>query len=150
MNTKLEINKSYDIRNKNRWGAVEVAVFSHETKKGVNVQSEYKSADARVTPQTQEELDLLHDSIENDAELLLSEIALNNMLANSEGTDYFVYHTGWSVKEKDDFESQFDSGDWFDRVEFLEDEHGYDYDYAEVYFDGIEAEEFFDNDLNGV
>ena len=74
MNTKLEINKSYDIRNKNRWGAVEVAVFSHETKKGVNVQSEYKSADARVTPQTQEELDLLHDSIENDAELLLSEI----------------------------------------------------------------------------
>ena len=140
----------YYISNRNRWGAVEVGVFNKEGSPGVNVQIEWKRADGRVTPSTQEEVDLLNDLLKTKGELCLSDIKDSETYDTMDGNEYFVYHQGWSEEDKEALEAEYDNdedGTYFDRRDLLE-VKGYEHDYYELYLTDIILEEAVGEDTS--
>ena len=138
---EIEIGKQYDISNKNKWGVVEVRVFTHETKCGVNVQTEWKSSHFRVTPKNQEEIDILVDALENGTGISLDDIEDHEWLEYGDCTDYFVFHDGWTEEDKKALDEEYYDGDWFDRTEMLKESGFHNDDYSEIYIEGIVIKE---------
>ena len=140
----------YYISNRNRWGAVEVGVFNKEGSPGANVQIEWKRAEGRVTPSTQEEVDLLNDLLKTKGELCLSDIKDSETYDTMDGNEYFVYHQGWSEEDKEALEAEYDNdedGTYFDRRDLLE-VKGYEHDYYELYLTDIILEEAVGEDTS--
>ena len=148
--TEVEMGVDYYISNRNRWGAVEVGVFNKEGSPGVNVQIEWKRAEGRVTPSTQEEVDLLNDLLKTKGELCLSDIKDSETYDTMDGNEYFVYHQGWSEEDKEALEAEYDNdedGSYFDRRDLLE-VKGYEHDYYELYLTDIILEEAVGEDTS--
>lgn len=146
--TEVKMGVGYLVSNRNRWGAVEVGVFNKEGSPGVNVQIEWKRGDGKVIPTTQEEVDLLNNLLETKGELCMSDIEYNETHDTMDGNEYFVYHEGWSVEDKEALEAEYDNdedGVYFDRRDLLE-VRGYEHDYYELYITDIILEEEVDVD----
>lgn len=139
------------VYNRNKWGAVQVDVFTKEGSLGVNVKLEYKRAECFVTPMDQDEVDLLTELLNSPkGELCVTDIRMHELVETIDGDEYFVYHQGWSQEDKAALEAEYDNaedGMFFDRREFLESK-GYNQDHYEIYLTDVVFEDEIDETSN--
>ena len=154
----IDVGKTYLVSNAFKKSIWEVEVFNHDDKdkKGLNTEVCWRSGSWLVTPQNDEEIELLKAMQINDPSnddfkegfLDLSDFEECELMETYDGVEERIeWHPGWEEEDKEKLEEEFAADDdafgWYD---FLT-ERGYDSHGCENYiYNGILVEEHETND----
>ena len=132
---ELEIGTQYLISNRYKKTVVEVEMFSGKDLKGLNVDVHWRAGAFYVTPQNQDEIDLLMRCYNEDDEFDTDSFEEWEMDHTWDGVwEYFSYYPQWSDEEQEAFDTEYEEYDDY-RYEFLT-EKGYDSEGCIYYIEG--------------